>query len=181
MTREIPLTRGFVALVDSADYEWLSKFKWRASSGDRKRAYAIRVQVSKGVSTTFAMHRLIAGVGDDQVTDHINGDTLDNRRANLRACTQQQNSFNRSYPAGPSGYKGVSKDGARWRAYIVVDRKHRALGGFASPLRAALAYDDAAKNLHGEFANLNFSADRDWIFPQADAEAWALRKLEERP
>jgi len=101
------------------------------------------------------MHRLIMGFPEGFV-DHINGDGLDNRRANLRLATRSQNRAN-SRPRGRSGLKGVyGMPGQRWQAWGGVDSTKVYLGTFDDPNHAAAAYDRWAIVAHGEFARLNF-------------------------
>lgn len=89
--------------------------------------------------------------------DHIDGNTLDNRKLNLRPCTSAQNSRNYPSPKGTSKYKGVSwsKDVKKWRADIAVDYREIYLGLFINEANAARAYNEAAEKHFGEFAYLN--------------------------
>lgn len=152
--REIPLTKGRVAIVDAADYEWLSQWKWCAQVDEKGFAYACRAGPRL---TIIRMHRVLAQPAAHQVVDHINRDTLDNRRANLRCCTLAENARNRAGNRGTlSPFKGVLAAGPRWRARIGDGTRQRHLGCFATQEEAARAYDEAARLLHGEFARLNF-------------------------
>ena len=172
MTREITLSNGMVSLVDDEDYALVSAHRWH-TYGKAPHVYA-RTQID-GVQV--AMHRLLLSAPVDMQVDHINHNTLDNRRTNLRLCTLRQNLLNRSYSkrsSGASRYKGVSLSGGRIRAYIVVNGKWITLGGFPDEIRAAVAYDAAAREHFGEFAKLNFSLGRDWILPSADPTARSL-------
>lgn len=162
MTREIPLTKGKVALVDDDDYEALNKFNWcafRVKTGDY---YAVRSSsISGGQSRrTILMHREIANAPAGLEVDHINGVTLDNRRANLRLATKSQNAANRrkKKPSTSSQYLGVTWHTLRgkWAARITVNWEHRHLGLYVDEREAALAYDRAARQYRGEFAVLNF-------------------------
>jgi hypothetical protein len=164
MAREIPLTKGLVALVDDDDFDWLSQYQWRPlGSPDRSRG-VVAVAVIDGVRVR--MHRLILGVGPNEQVDHFNHETLDNRRANLRACNAQQNACNRRLRLdSKTGYKGVFPCRGRFRSVITVNREPITLGTFDRAIEGAVAYDRAAIRQHGAFAKLNFSADRDWIFP----------------
>ena len=89
--------------------------------------------------------------------DHINHNGLDNRKANLRLCTPQQNACNRRPLERTSKYKGVSWDQyiSRWRADIEHNGRHICIGCFDYEQDAAIAYDDYAIDLFGEFAWLN--------------------------
>jgi hypothetical protein len=100
------------------------------------------------------MHRAILGGGKEMVADHINGDTLDNRRCNIRLCNVGQNCHNRKWNVR-SGYKGVFANGKRWKAVIGFEGTKYYLGTYDTPLEAAHAYDEGAKKLYGEFAIVN--------------------------
>ncbi|MBN3757254.1 Fis family transcriptional regulator [Paraburkholderia sp. Tr-20389] len=155
--REIPLTKGLVALVDDEDFEWLSQFKWHADHEGyacRKAAHPIKV----GKSTTIFMHRELLGLefGDSRKGDHKNGYRTDNRRENIRIATAGQNRSNSRLAANnTSGFKGVSwsKADKCWYAQIRIGGKRKYLGGFKAPEEAHAAYCKAAQELNGEFAN----------------------------
>lgn len=158
-TLEIPLTRGYVALVDAEDYDELSQFKWHASLNDRSGPYAVRGIVAGGKRTKERMHRRLLPTA--LAVDHVNGDPLDNRRSNLREATNAQNMRNRSGldAHNTSGYRGVHwrTDVQKWRAWIRVDGRGRHLGLFTSAVDAARAFDEAALEVFGDFAgHLNF-------------------------
>lgn len=90
--KQIPLTQGLYALVDAADYELLAKYSWHAKP-DRNTVYA-RTRIPGG-GPRMLMHRLLTGAQSGQLVDHINGNGLDNRRANLRLCTAAENIRNK--------------------------------------------------------------------------------------
>lgn len=155
--KEIALTQGLVAIVDDADYERLLSYKWFAWASDRSdRNYAATKR--KGV---LLMHRVVMQASPGQFVDHINGDGLDNRKSNLRFVTNSQNAQNRRLQStkNTSGYKGVSfrKRTGRWEASIKLNQKQKWLGSFTSPLAAARSYDEAAKQLFGDYGRLNFA------------------------
>lgn len=154
--RQIPLTRGLLTTVDEADYWWLVRRKWYAAKrGQHYYAYT-------GKRTPMA--RLLTNAPVGLVVDHINGDTLDNRRSNLRVCTQRENKLN----TGPrrnskSGYRGVTyKAHAKaWMAQIQEHGRFNFLGYYKTPEAAAEAYDGKAIELRGEFARLNLPQEED--------------------
>jgi hypothetical protein len=164
MSREILLNKGRVTLVDDKDYEWLNKWRWTAIWNKKAKAFYV-IRNNGKENKTFYIHREIMSAEKDFQVDHINHDTLDNRRVNLRIVTRSQNQRNSVVPCNStSGFKGVCWDkGARkWRAYINKDRKRFHLGFFDSKVDAAIAYDEAAKIIDPEHALLNFS-DVEWI------------------
>lgn len=158
--KEIQLTKGMTTKVDDADYEWLSKFKWCVNNR-RGHFYAVRGITVNGKRTLESMHRAILGCDASLLTDHADGDTLNNQRENLRPCTHAQNMMNKKAKKnGTSRYKGVSLSTGRgkYRATIQVDKKVKHLGSFALEIDAATAYNAAATTLFGSFAKLNIIA-----------------------
>lgn len=160
--KEIPLTRGLVALVDDSDYDVLSSFKWRVSI----HGYVVRTVGHPEAPTRkrhLPMHRFIMGLcfGDKFYVDHIDGNPLNNQRNNLRVCTPTQNQYNRKIGSNnKSGFKGVtvSESENRWRSQIKVNGKIIYLGTFLTPEAAHEAYCAAALKYHGEFANFGKAA-----------------------
>lgn len=153
----IPATRGIVAKVDPEMIPELSQWNWHARCINGTW-YLYRAATLKGgrFSKVAALHRVLMNAGPHDLVDHINGDSLDNRRANLRLCTAAQNARNcRRKTGGSSQYKGVHKAGNRWLAAITVNNTKRRLGSFRHELDAALTYDAAAHEAFGEFARLN--------------------------
>lgn len=161
MTREIPLSRGLVALVDDEDFDWLNQWKWNALGTGRRRAhfYATRSATVEGRRVLIYMHRAILSLGPGEIGDHSNGNTLDNQRANLRACSKAENTRNQAPQsrALPKGVYAVTR-GPRtlYGASIKVDRVSKFLGHWATPEDAAKAYDAAARLHHREYARVNF-------------------------
>lgn len=147
MARGIPVGDR-VALIDDEDHERLSQRHWRLQAGKRGCFYAV---TGRGL----LMHREILVADDTQLVDHRNGDGLDNRRANLRVCTNAQNMMNQAKVRGASKFKGVVKRGTGWGAHIKHDGDLIWLGTFDSERSAAEQYDRAARALFGQFARTN--------------------------
>lgn len=156
----IPLSNSDdVAIVDPCDHPFLSQWEWRLSD----TGYAIRNISFNGREYIRRMHRIVSDSPDEIHVDHINRNKLDNRRSNLRLATPRQNSFNRGKnekKARGVKFKGVysNLNCKTFTARIRVDSKHHYLGSFKTEEEAAIAYDAAAKEHHGEFACLNFPA-----------------------
>jgi hypothetical protein len=156
----IPLTQGKFAIVDDDDFNNLIKNNWHAHKHGQY-FYARRSgKCIKGKRKMIFMAREILGLvhGDKKYVDHINHDTLDNRKANLRVCTSAENSYNRITKKHTSKYKGVrwQKRSKKWAAQIQYNHKIIHLGYFFDETTAARAYDFAALKYFGGFANLNF-------------------------
>jgi len=159
--RYIPLTQGYHAVVDAADYERVSRYKWCLSRSGNQ-LYAQRRSRGK----TIRMHQFIMRPPKGKVVDHIDGNGLNNRRCNLRICTRQQNTWNqkrRKQPGASSRFTGVYqyKDRpGRWYVKVKCGDERVNLGPFDSEIEAARARDRKARELFGEFAKLNFPPDR---------------------
>jgi hypothetical protein len=154
MCMKVSLSNGKHALVDDEDYELVVQFNWRIQKSCNT-FYAQRHVLLNGKRTTQSMHKLITGY---DLTDHINGNGLDNQRCNLRRATNLQNLANRISTCGKSKYKGVSWDSEnqKWRAQIKHNYKKTYLGLYNDEIDAAMAYDAKAIELFGEFARPNF-------------------------
>lgn len=138
------------------DHDLITSHKWILIDG----LYAgTRIKVD-GKIKIIRCHRLLMNVLDSNlVVDHINGDTLDNRRENLRIASFRENSRNTFQKRNRYGYKGVGKRGECFTATIYIDGKHNRKGRFKSPEEAAKLYDMMAIHFFGEFAKLNFPDD----------------------
>ena len=148
--RHIPLTHGYIAIVDAVDYEWLNQLPWHVFIRNDGKPVARNL--------TKTMHRVILKLTNPKIgVDHINRNSLDNRRCNLRAADPKQSAMNRGRKTtAKSGYKGVSKARNHWRVCIQKDGVMQHIGMFDCPIEGARAYDKRAIELFGEFAVLNF-------------------------
>lgn len=158
--KEIALTRGKVAIVDDDDFKRLGQYKWCAfpAYGNWYAGRSIRSNIKNRKQEFVLMHRIIMNAEKGMQVDHKNGNGLDNRRCNIRFCSKTENQRNkRILKSNTSGYKGVylDKRTGKWYAQINVCYKKRRLGLFDTKECAALAYNNAAKELFGEFARLN--------------------------
>lgn len=157
MAKLIPLTQGKFAVVDDADFEWLSGWKWHTVRKGRTHRAARNIRV-KGKAEIVYMHRMILNPPPGMESDHVNGDGFDNRRANLRVCTHTQNCQNRPKRRGCSSkYTGVCWDKYhhKWRSRICVKGRLKHLGYFSDEKKAAVAYNIAASKHFGDFARPN--------------------------
>lgn len=148
-------TKGFVILVSMEDVEALCGFNWcTLISGNRP--IALRHDRSKTPKNVYISRQIMAP-DQGMVVDHINGNTMDNRRENLRVCTVAENVRNKRKFRGTSKFKGVCWDKSRgkWLAIIGLNGKQKNLGRFKQEFDAAKAYDNAAEVMHGKFAATN--------------------------
>jgi len=148
--------KGYQILVDKEDVKKITKLRWHITSKTKEKVYfAHDIRKNKKL-ISIPIHRFILGVMDTKLSvDHINGDTLDNRKRNLRLCTTSENMCNRGKTAlNTSGYKGVSwiKRFGKWRAKISKNGRYIHLGYFDNKIDAYKAYSKAAKVYHGRFA-----------------------------
>lgn len=160
--KTIPLTQGYFTKVDDEDYEHLASVRWCAGIM-KGQVRAIRNTPSNnGERKTLFMSRIILNAPKGKYVDHINGDSLDNRKRNLRFCTLSQNSMNRKIRIdNKSGYKGVYLKDKKWASSIRVNGKLIFLGSFITKKDAAIAYNLAAKKYQGKFSKLNIIRDND--------------------
>lgn len=158
MTKQIPLTQGKFSTVSDDDYERVVQHKWCVISNGENHFYAVR-GTSDGRRQTLAA--FVLGSQQGTIVDHIDGNTLNNERPNLRVATDAENSHNtqkRRTPGLTSQYKGVCWNAykRKWAAAIQANYKRLILGYFDSEVDAAKAYDVEARKQFGEFARLNF-------------------------
>ncbi len=154
----IHLTRGFTTTIDDEDAD-LAEMKWCAHI-NKGKPYAAR-SGPRPRQKWIALHKVVADrMGLIGMVDHIDRNSLNNTRANLRSCTNAQNLCNSIKRAHTSSkYKGVHMKsevrGISWAAQIQKNGKRKFLGRFRTEKAAAREYDKHAKELYGEFAVLN--------------------------
>jgi len=159
----------YQTLVSIVDMPLLSQYTWTAM--DNKADGSIRVVTNTPVvvhKQWTLMSRLLMGVidaGPDILVDHINMDSLDNRRENLRVCNKSQNMANGLSRGGSSKYKGVywDKNRNKWLSAITVNYRQIHLGRFDLELDAVKAYNKGALKYFGEFARLNAVFDEELL------------------
>lgn len=154
---EIPLAGGRVALVDDADLPLLSSVRnWSTVRSGKTKVYASGWSLIE--HRRVLMHRLIMCADRGFMVDHINHNGLDNRRANLRVCTNAEN--RRNSVGRPrvrlARFKGIRLMRGKWAANIKVSGKSIHIGTYSTDAEAAQAYDAAARLAFGDFAFLNF-------------------------
>ena len=146
----IKTNRNYEIKVDDDVYEWASKNKWFVT----KLGYAIRSYGGRKNRKTIYLHRMIINIPSGYVTDHINGNRLDNRRENLRVATRSQNRINSNIQKNnKSGTRGVyyDKHKKRWIVRLYKMRKKMLLASFKNIDEARKAYHNKAIEVYGEF------------------------------
>ena len=155
------IIKNQVILIDEEDFERVSKHGWSIQRNRPRSSSKFRLYVKATIKNKkISMHRFIMNATDSTIhIDHINGNTFDNRRTNLRFASRSQNAINAQKTSNPKSsiYKGVSyfKLSKKWKAQIMLNKKSIYLGLFINEKEAALAYNKEAKALFGEFAVLN--------------------------
>lgn len=158
---KILVIHGFEVILDDEDFERVSAFSWRIVQSDLRKyglVYFIHSWSEGHKIKNIILHRFVMGSHPgDPIIDHANGNTLDNRKANLRPCTHSQNCWNCKKPKNnTSGYKGVvwDKSKGKWIAQIQVYKKRIKLGTFDIKEEAAKAYRIASLEYHGQFGRV---------------------------
>ena len=161
--KEIQLTKGKVTLVDDDDFDFLMQWKWFASLNNGTY-YVMRRQWIQGMNTSrpVYMHRVIMKTPKGITVDHIDHNSMNNQKYNLRNCTQEENTYNAIHKKGITGFIGVGFDKRRNKfvATIRIKGHRHYLGQYSNPIVAAKIYDRAARKNRGEFAVLNFPMDK---------------------
>jgi hypothetical protein len=159
MVKEIPLSKGLVALVDDEDYERIAVYKWSAHWLPTARTFVAQRHES-GSSRVPMMHREILNAPPGIDVDHKDHNGLNNQRSNIRLCSNTQNQANKRKSLGKSSrFKGVSWNNKhrQWYAYIKDGDRLMHLGHFIDEIEAATVYDAKAREVFGEFALTNFA------------------------
>ncbi len=152
----IPLTNGKYTFVDDRDYGYLMGWKWQAleACNGRKKFYVKRNETQCGKYKGIYMHRVITDAPKGIYVDHINGNALDNRRANLRLCTNSENVHNCGMrPDNTSGCRGVDwhKQRGKWRVRLKSHGIRKDLGFYSDIKDAVIARKAAEGKYVGEF------------------------------
>lgn len=139
----IPLTRGRETLVDAEDVEFLGQFNWHWNSHPTATGYAVLKS-----PFFFRMHRVLTKCPDGYIVDHINGNSLDNRKSNLRIVTNRENGQNKKiHRSGKLVGCSYHKRRKKWEAQIRVDKNRKSLGYFKTEHEAHQAYMKAYNEL----------------------------------
>jgi len=165
MTKEIKLTKGYVAIVDDKNFERLNAIKWCACENNNT-VYALHNFKNKktGKQEMVSMHRFIMGLPKKSKIDHVDGNGLNNLEENLRHCESADNQHNMKVKRknNTTGYKGISYvpkvyKNKPYTAHICFHGKLIHIGYFETDIEAAMAYDKKAIELFGGFSCLNFT------------------------
>lgn len=152
---EIKLTKGHVTLIDDEDFNLISDYKWYASITKDGHVYAKNIYKRK----SLFLHRVISKAKKGDIVDHINGNTLDNRKENLRVTTHSENAFNSRNKKGrfPRGIYKYDNRNKPWFAQIHKEGVRYCLGYFYTEREALDAYNKKAVELYGEHIVKNIS------------------------
>lgn len=156
-TASVDLGRGFFAIIDADDIDKVSNYRWHVHQFS-KNGVPLYASTSFKLAKSTMMHHLICPVRPGYEVDHKDRNTLNNRRVNLREASDSNNSSNKVFKPGKSGYVGVRlcKKTQRWEARILFQGERHYLGSFVTAEEAAVARDEACRRFRGEFAVLNF-------------------------
>lgn len=157
----IELQDGIRTIVDAETFDAIRGRRWHAEVSSKQPGQVYVFAGTTRPGQRVWLHKYILGIGAGEIGDHIDRDTLNNRKINLRIATAGGSSRNRSLRLGASGYRGVRAMGSStvlpFAAFITVNYKKIGIGRYKTAVEAALAYDEASRKLHGAFGVLNFS------------------------
>lgn len=173
MTAEIHIGRGLVVAVDDDDYLAMSALKWRVG-GTKKHPYAVRTAAGHMASGCEYMHRALLG-NPSGVVDHIDGNTMNNTRANLRVVTHEENNRNNHVIRSASGYRGVFAQGAGFIARVHHEKTVHYVGSFADPMEAALHVNRMLDQLRPGIGARN-KIDHDYLLSVLEARKAEIQK-----
>ena len=150
--------KEYEVLISECDFEKVSAHNWFLTFSNKSDGPYFAYRTPRPERKDILLHRFIVNCPSGYCVDHANGNTLDNRRENLRICTQAENRFNsRKSKSNTSGYKGVSysSHAKKWRSQIKRNNKIIHLGYYDTPEKAYEAYVAASKKYHGEFGRIS--------------------------
>lgn len=150
MEHTIGKTKKETILIDEEDLELVKQYTWSRIEINGK----IYIRATNKTMTLYLHRHLMGDIPKGMVIDHINGNTLDNRKSNLRVCTHAQNRKN-SDGYGKSKYKGLSRTGGGWQVAITIEGRPENLGWYKDEIEAATAYNDKCKEIGDEYFRLN--------------------------
>ena len=153
MAQEIKLSKGLFAIVDDCDADRVRAHSWHAARRVHTTYAASNIKTELGRHYAL-LHRFVMGAPDGVWVDHINGNGLDNTRANLRFATPEQSARNRA-GRGASRFSGVRLIGVRWCAFVSPSGTEIYLGAYPTEELAAAAFNAAARVVYGEFVREN--------------------------
>ncbi len=158
--KKISLSQGKNAIVDDEDFDYLNQWKWYARE-DYQAFYASRnLRMGNGKRKTISIHNILMGKKRGKVIDHINNNGLDNRKENLRFCTNRENTWNQRKKYGQSSrFKGVSWSSLKklWIVQITLNGKVIKLAECKNERKAGKIYDTYATKMFGKFALINYA------------------------
>lgn len=148
----ITLKNGRQFQIDDQDWDTVKCIKWNVHIMKKGYKYVYTFQKVNEKRKMVYLHRLLMNCGESLFVDHINGDTLDNRRSNLRLSTNKQNQWNQKRVRGLVQYKGVTFENGGYRSRIRINGKKKSLGRFKTAIEASNAYNKASLELYGSYS-----------------------------
>lgn len=162
--RRIELTRGKYAILDPEDFESLNQYRWHCTNFGYARRTGSKRSEKGRKRVAIGMHNVVFPVPEGMTVDHINRNRLDNRKANLRAATREENTWNRKFvkKGSKTRYTGIhwNKKVKKWNVRLRVEGRRKSFGYYADEVEAAKVYDRVARKYRREYAVLNFPEKR---------------------